>query len=238
MRWLLVFLMGVLVGVAGIYFLNRENNAEPIAAAVIPAVPTAVPHAAAPASPPAEPVPPVSVAVTPPEPAVGTAPATTAAPNQTNTTTNGSTAAIPADGLLMPIAGVRRDQLINTFDQSRGDGRRHEAIDIMAPRGTPVLAVADGKVVKLFHSKAGGLTVYQFDTTEKLAYYYAHLDAYAPSMAEAKQIKRGDLVGYVGSTGNADPAAPHLHFAVFELGPEKQWWKGTAVNPYPMLVDQ
>jgi peptidoglycan LD-endopeptidase LytH len=100
-----------------------------------------------------------------------------------------------------------------------------------------VFAVADGKVVKLFNSKPGGLTVYEFDTTEKFAYYYAHLQGYAEGLKEGAAIKRGDLIGYVGSTGNANPAAPHLHFAVVELTPEKQWWKGTPLNPYPMMAD-
>jgi murein DD-endopeptidase MepM/ murein hydrolase activator NlpD len=143
-----------------------------------------------------------------------------------------------AGQLLIPVAGVGAPQLFDTFTQARGEGRRHDAIDIMAPRGTPVLAVADGKVVKLFNSKPGGLTVYQFDREEKLAYYYAHLDSYAPGISEGSQLARGELLGYVGSTGNASPNAPHLHFAIFVLGPEKQWWKGTAINPYPLLVAQ
>lgn len=141
-----------------------------------------------------------------------------------------------AEQLLIPVAGVDAAQLSDTFTQSRSAGRLHDAIDIMAPRGTPVLAVADGRVVKRFKSKPGGLTVYQFDRGEKLAYYYAHLDGYAPGVAEGTQLKRGDLVGYVGSTGNASPDAPHLHFAIFVLGPEKRWWEGTAINPYPLLV--
>ena len=100
------------------------------------------------------------------------------------------------------------------------------------------MAVADGKVEKLFLSKPGGLTVYQFDAAEKLAYYYAHLDRYAPGLAEGQQVKRGELLGFVGSSGNADPAHPHLHFAIFELGPEKRWWEGRAINPYPLLVGE
>jgi murein DD-endopeptidase MepM/ murein hydrolase activator NlpD len=145
------------------------------------------------------------------------------------------TAANASGALLLPVQGVPASKLVDTFTQSRGAGRVHDAIDIMAPRGTPVFAVADGRVAKLFTSKPGGLTVYQFDREEKLAYYYAHLDHYAPSLAEGQQLKRGDVLGYVGSTGNASPEAPHLHFAVFVLGPEKHWWQGTAVNPYPLL---
>lgn len=137
--------------------------------------------------------------------------------------------------LLMPVAGVKAMQLSDTFNQARGGARVHDAIDIMAPKGTAVVAVHDGKVAKLFNSKQGGLTVYQFDTDEKRAFYYAHLDGYAAGVAEGVVLKRGDIVGYVGSTGNASPEAPHLHFAIFMLGPEKKWWQGTAVNPYPLL---
>ncbi len=106
----------------------------------------------------------------------------------------------------------------------------------MAPAGTPVLAVADGHIEKLFTSERGGLTIYQFDPAGRLAYYYAHLQGYAPGLAEQQQITRGQLLGYIGSTGNASPDAPHLHFAIFELGPEKRWWEGTALNPYPALT--
>ncbi|MGQ0620429.1 MAG: M23 family metallopeptidase [Panacagrimonas sp.] len=137
--------------------------------------------------------------------------------------------------LLVPVAGVAEKDLVDSFDDRRGTDRAHEAIDILAPRGTEVVAVDDGAVVKLFDSKPGGLTVYQFDPTLTLGYYYAHLDRYAAGLAEGQSLKRGDLVGYVGSSGNADPAAPHLHFAVFVLGPERQWWKGTAINPRPLF---
>jgi murein DD-endopeptidase MepM/ murein hydrolase activator NlpD len=142
----------------------------------------------------------------------------------------------PSQPLLLPVAGVQPAQLTDTYTQSRSEGRVHEAIDIMAPRGTPVYAVEDGRIVKLFLSQPGGITVYQFDPSERIAYYYAHLDGYAPGLAEGRQVKRGELLGYVGSTGNASPDAPHLHFAIFALGPEKQWWKGTPINPYPLLA--
>ena len=140
-----------------------------------------------------------------------------------------------ADPLLIPVADIHASQLHDTFNEARGSVRRHEAIDILALRGTQVFAVADGKVAKLFDSKPGGLTIYQFDASEKFAYYYAHLDRYAPEVKEGIFLHRGDVIGYVGTTGNADPATPHLHFAIFELGPEKQWWKGNAINPYPLL---
>jgi murein DD-endopeptidase MepM/ murein hydrolase activator NlpD len=112
----------------------------------------------------------------------------------------------------------------------------HEALDIIAPRNTKVLAVEDGRIQKRFTSKAGGLTIYEFDPTEIFAYYYAHLDRYADGIREGQTVKRGDVIGYVGSTGNASPDAPHLHFAIFRIGPERHWWKGEAINPYPVLA--
>ena len=149
----------------------------------------------------------------------------------------------PADRpppLLIPVEGVAASSLRNTFDERRGGdaGKRHEAIDIAAPRGTRVLAADDGKVVKLFTSRPGGLTVYQFDRDGRLAYYYAHLDRYAEGLKEGTALSRGDLVGYVGSTGNASAQAPHLHFAVFRLGPQRRWWEGTPVDPYPLLTGE
>ncbi|MEO6066250.1 MAG: M23 family metallopeptidase [Lysobacterales bacterium] len=132
----------------------------------------------------------------------------------------------------IPVLGVQFSELSDTFTDSRGEGRLHDAIDIMAPTGTPVLAVDDGKIVKLFNSKPGGLTIYHFDPTGNYVYYYAHLDKYAPGLVEGQAVKRGDLIGYVGFTGNANPQAPHLHLAIMVLGPEKKWWKGTALNPY------
>ncbi len=137
--------------------------------------------------------------------------------------------------LLIPVAGINASQLRDTFNDARGAARVHDAIDIMAPKGSAVLAVNDGKIVKLFNSKQGGLTIYQFNPEETHAYYYAHLDNYLAGLKEGDLVKRGDVIGYVGSTGNASPDAPHLHFAIFVLGPEKKWWQGTAMNPYPLL---
>ncbi len=141
----------------------------------------------------------------------------------------------PLPELAPPIEGLAAGDLRDTFDEIH-NGHPHEAVDILAPRGAPVHAVATGIVRKLFLSKPGGKTVYEFDETAIYCYYYAHLDRYATGLREGMRVKRGDVIGFVGSTGNADPNTPHLHFAVFELGPEKQWWKGKAVNPYPALV--
>lgn len=140
--------------------------------------------------------------------------------------------------LEIPIPGVGVEDLRDSYLDPRGADRLHEAMDIMAPTGTPVVAVDDGTLIKLFDSKPGGLTIYQFDLANERAYYYAHLDGYAVGLEEGQFIRRGQLIGYVGATGNATPLAPHLHFAVFELGPEKQWWKGTPINPYPLFQSQ
>lgn len=137
-------------------------------------------------------------------------------------------------GLLVPVEGVTRQQLVDTFDARRGV-RRHRALDIMAPRGTRVLAAVDGEVAKVYRHVLGGLSVYQYDAERRYSYYYAHLDGYAPGLREGQWLRRGDLVGFVGSTGNAPASAPHLHFAVIELGPERKWWKGTPVNPHPLF---
>lgn len=142
----------------------------------------------------------------------------------------------PLAGLSIPVQGTTAARLADTFTDARSEGRSHDAIDIMAAAGTPVLAVADGYVEKLFDSERGGLTIYQFEPTGRYAYYYAHLQRYADGLAEKQSIRRGQVIGYVGSTGNADPAAPHLHFAIFLLGPERRWWEGTAINPYPVLA--
>lgn len=135
----------------------------------------------------------------------------------------------------IPVQGKTASDLVDTFTDARSEGRSHDAIDIMAAAGTPVVAVADGYIEKLFTSDRGGLTIYQFEPSGRYAFYYAHLERYAPGLAEQHVIRRGEVIGYVGSTGNARPEAPHLHFAIFVLGPERQWWKGTAINPYPVL---
>jgi murein DD-endopeptidase MepM/ murein hydrolase activator NlpD len=145
-------------------------------------------------------------------------------------------AALAGRALAIPVAGVTAAQLRDTFTASRAAGRSHEAIDILAPVGTPVFAVEDGSIVKLFDSVRGGLTVYQFDPQRRFAHYYAHLDRYAPGLREGMALRRCDLIGYVGTSGNAAPDAPHLHFAVFRLGPLRQWWVGEPLNPYPALV--
>jgi murein DD-endopeptidase MepM/ murein hydrolase activator NlpD len=139
--------------------------------------------------------------------------------------------------LAIPVRGLDRTDLVSSFRDARGSSRRHEAIDILAPRGTEVVAVEDGKVAKIFTSEAGGLTVYQFDPSERFVYYYAHLDAYAPGLKEGSMLRKGDLVGTVGTTGNAPKDTPHLHFAIAKLDPDKRWWGGTALDPFLVWRD-
>jgi murein DD-endopeptidase MepM/ murein hydrolase activator NlpD len=139
--------------------------------------------------------------------------------------------------MIIPVAGVERSAMRDMFNEVRGN-RRHEAIDIMAPRGTPVIAAGDGFVKKLFTSVPGGLTVYEFDPDQRFCYYYAHLDGYAAGLHEGQVLHRGETLGYVGTSGNAPVNAPHLHFALIRLDEDKRWWKGTYVNPYPLLAAQ
>jgi peptidoglycan LD-endopeptidase LytH len=139
--------------------------------------------------------------------------------------------------LMMPIASVDPNSLRDSFSELR-DGHRHEALDIPAPRGTPVLAAAEGNVIKLFTSKPGGLTLYEFDDSRQYCFYYAHLDHYAQGMRQGVLLRPGQVLGYVGTTGDAPPDAPHLHFAVFRLGPEKKWYQGTPIDPLPLLRNE
>jgi murein DD-endopeptidase MepM/ murein hydrolase activator NlpD len=140
--------------------------------------------------------------------------------------------------LLIPVEGVKASKLDDTFDAARSQGRTHDALDILAPRRTPVLAVEDGTIEKLFFSRLGGITIYEFDPTRTYAFYYAHLDAYAPDLREHTRVTRGQVIGYVGTTGNAPKNTPHLHFAVFVLTSAKQWWKGTAIDPFLIWRDR
>ena len=143
-------------------------------------------------------------------------------------------------GLALPVQGIKPDQLVDTYTQARAGGaRRHDAIDIMAGEGTPVLAAADGKVEKLFFSDGGGgITVYVRSPDGQWIYYYAHLKDYAPGLREGQRIERGARLGSVGTTGNANVAGPHLHFAVHQMSPGESWHEGTPVNPYPLLAGE
>ncbi len=147
----------------------------------------------------------------------------------------GDIAALRGRELNMPVEGVRREQLTRQFTDARSGNREHEALDILAPRNTPVHAVEDGTIAKLFLSKAGGNTIYQFDPSGRYCYYYAHLERYADGLREGDAVQRGQVIGFVGTSGNAPENTPHLHFAIFRLTPEKHWWEGTAIDPYEIL---
>jgi peptidoglycan LD-endopeptidase LytH len=163
------------------------------------------------------------VAATTGEPLVGPAPAPASA----------VVADLKARDLRVPIDDAKVETMKGGFEARRDRGARpHEAVDILAPRNTPVHAVEDGTIAKLFLSKAGGITIYQFDPTGRYCYYYAHLDHYTSGLKEGLKVSRGEVIGYVGSTGNASPSAPHLHFSIFELDQDRRWWKGRAIDPY------
>lgn len=212
---LISFLLGVLVGAIAVFFFVKIGPPGP---QTVPG-PAVTPQAPAAVTTPAE-----QARIEPPR---VEAPAQSALPSVATSSSS--------EQLVMPVKGIAPGQLTDTYSQKRGSDRIHEALDIMAPRGTEVVAAVDGKIVKLFNSKPGGLTIYQFDRDARYAYYYAHLDRYAHGIVEGKEVVRGELLGYVGTTGNADPSAPHLHFAIFELGAEKRWWEGRPINPYPLL---
>ncbi len=163
-------------------------------------------------------------------------------PGQTVTATiepdNRPQLVVAPSGLAIPVAGINARDLVDTYTQSRAGGARvHNAIDIMAAKGTPVMAAAPGTVEKLFFSNGGGgISAYVRSEDGQWMYYYAHLDAYAPGLKEGQKVARGAPIGTVGSTGNANPAGPHLHFAVNRMGPGEKWYQGTPVNPYPLLA--
>lgn len=141
----------------------------------------------------------------------------------------------PAPALIIPVAGVRAEQLLDTFDAARSEGRVHDAIDIPAPQDTPVLAAANGKIVKLFQSERGGITIYELSEDQRYFYYYAHLARYVDGLAEGQEVKQGSTIAFVGDTGNAGPGNYHLHFSISIASDPKRWWEGININPYPLL---
>ncbi|MEP0547948.1 MAG: M23 family metallopeptidase [Rhodothermales bacterium] len=143
----------------------------------------------------------------------------------------------PAAGLAVPVTGIRPGDLVDTFTAARGQGRVHNAVDILAPRGRAVVAAAPGTVLRLFESERGGLTIYQLGLDGETVYYYAHLDAYAPGLAAGDAVQRGDTIATVGDSGNAAPGNTHLHFAMWTVTDPARFWDGEPINPYPLLRD-
>lgn len=140
--------------------------------------------------------------------------------------------------LAVPVKGVKPEQLLDTFKDTRSEGRAHDAIDIPAPAGTPVIAVAEGEIIKLFQSELGGITVYQASKDKKLIFYYAHLQRYADGLVVGKTVWQGETIAYVGDTGNAGAGNYHLHFSIMAVKDAKRYWEGTNINPYPLLRRQ
>ena len=222
-RYLLTFSLGAVAMLATVLAVDRAAPGAldrvqvalgPEGPAPVAVVPSAAPGAATPATPS-----PVVVA-----PSRGVELPVTVAPT-----------AAGALGLLIPVQGVAAAKLVDTYDQARGQGRRHDAIDIMAARGTPVVAVSDGVVMKLFQSDRGGITLYELAPDRRTIYYYAHLDHYAAGIAEGVPLRRGQVLGYVGNTGDAGPGNYHLHFEVTTTTDPAKYWGGVAQNPYPLL---
>jgi murein DD-endopeptidase MepM/ murein hydrolase activator NlpD len=164
------------------------------------------------------------------------------APADESSTTVPGTAALPkpssqppAGKLIIPVLGVRPEQLIDSFADARSDGRVHDAIDIAAPAGTPVLAAADGKIIKFWESAAGGTTIYQMSLDQKYVYYYAHLAGRAADVSVGDVVKQGRTIGFVGDTGNAGAGNYHLHFSISAISDPNRYWEGSYIDPYPLL---
>jgi murein DD-endopeptidase MepM/ murein hydrolase activator NlpD len=233
---LLIYILAVLgLLVALIWALSRKSP-QPGQVAVV-----TVPQLEA--SPAVAPVAEHSLPVPAPEPSVESTieptPQSTAAeqtpPQPTPTPQVSQAAPTESSSLLIPVAGVRPEQLRDTFRDARSEGRVHDAIDIAAPKGTPVVAATDGRIIKLFQSVPGGTTIYQLGTDNKTIYYYAHLERYADGLSEGHVARRGEVIAYVGDTGNAGAGNYHLHFSVSIVSDPKRYWQGTNVNPYPLL---
>jgi len=224
--WLIVVGVVILLVAGAAWWLARRYNllaSQPVSQ--IEPLPAA-PVSASPA-PSLTPLPSIEEATPTPEPSL-----LTELPSTSNIGDNSFVGTI---NLIIPVAGVRPNQLLDTFDDARSEGRVHDAIDIPAAAGTPVLAVADGQIVKLFQSERGGTTIYQSSTDKKLIFYYAHLQQYAPGLVEGMFVKQGQVIAYVGDTGNAGAGNYHLHFSIAVASDPKRYWEGTNINPYPLL---
>ncbi len=225
--WFAVVTLFVFTAVAVVWVLHKRRGGE-IAFRTSPAPTLASPTAANVVTPSPSSSPSTILSPNPsPEPSVTFSPQPTPEVSPENF--------VGVLNLIVPVAGIRRDQLIDTFSEARSEGRSHDAIDIPAPAGTSVLAAADGEIVKLFQSERGGTTIYQLSADRKLVFYYAHLQGYAPNLHEGEYAHQGDVIAYVGDTGNAGQGNYHLHFSIAVLSDPKRYWDGTNINPYPVL---
>jgi len=137
--------------------------------------------------------------------------------------------------LIVPVAGVSPGQVPDSYLAKRGS-RTHNAIDILAPRGTPVVSADEGRVIRLRSNASGGITIYATEPAGRIVYYYAHLERYRGGLAEGATLGKGDTIGYVGTTGNAPADVPHLHFQVTVMHAEGKYWAGTPIDPRPFTT--
>lgn len=219
-HWFLGFLFLLILAVAGFYYF-RSRTARQTLLTTSPTTPTSNPT-------PAEAQVEALSGIEAPEPS----PIITPQPTSPSPSLPSFVGAVK---LIIPVEGVTPDQLRDTFTEARSEGRTHDAIDIMAPAGAPVMAAADGSVVKLFVSERGGLTIYQVTVDQRLILYYAHLQRYANGLIEGKAVRQGEVIGYVGDSGNAGAGNFHLHFSIAVVADPKRYWEGTNINPYPLL---
>jgi murein DD-endopeptidase MepM/ murein hydrolase activator NlpD len=221
--WLAVGILVITVGIATAWFLKKQRF-ESVPEQAIPSLAIQSPA-------PTPVIPSLETPFPSPTPVENPTPVETpeGAPSSTPTSFVGVL------HLIIPVAGVRAEQLLDTFTDARSEGRTHDAIDIPAPAGTAVLAAADGEVVKLFQSERGGTTIYQLSTDKKLVFYYAHLQGYAAGLVEGRYVHQGEVIAYVGDTGNAGTGNFHLHFSIAILAEPRRYWEGTNINPYPLL---
>lgn len=228
-RVFLALLTGIALLVLTVAFLQRRFGYYRPGGDYPRATPAPIPGAETPGPSP-KPSPPISNSDLEPFPS--------ASPSQADATSSPEAPPIGYVGslqLIVPVAGVQPNQLLDTFADARSEGRVHDAIDIPAALGTPVVAAAQGQIIKLFESELGGTTIYQLSTDQKLIFYYAHLQRYAEGLSEGKLVRQGEVIGFVGDTGNAGPGNYHLHFSIAVVSDPKRYWEGTNINPYSLF---
>jgi murein DD-endopeptidase MepM/ murein hydrolase activator NlpD len=223
-------------GVALDGWLRTYGPPKPVTVGTEEVRPFESPRAVAAISAPRVPPPTAALSSSPPSSAASAASPSSGASGVSRT--SGTSGSLPSTHLRLPIDGEDIESFKGGFAETRGGARPHEAVDMLAPRNTPVRAVESGTIAKLFTSKAGGLTIYQFDPSGHLCYYYAHLERYADGLKDGQAVSQGDVIGYVGTTGNAPVNTPHLHFAVFELNADRHWWQGRPLDPYLVFKER